>query len=94
MPAISRVTDQNQAGGQIQRGAESVKVNGLSVGVHPSPITPHGPYPRRGRNEHQAAVTTDGSPSVFAEGNPVLRVTSPNSCGHSISQGSPDVNVE
>ena len=38
-------------------------------------------------------VTTEGSPTVFAESCPVLRIGSGNSCGHSIVQGSPDVFV-
>lgn len=88
MAALSRIGDTNQAGGAIQQGAESVKVNGITVGTHVSSISPHW----RGR-AHLNAVTTSGSPDVFAEGKPVLRVGSGNSCGHSIDRGSPDVNV-
>jgi uncharacterized Zn-binding protein involved in type VI secretion len=92
MPALSRVGDTNQAGGAIMRGAPTVLSNGVSVGLHVSQITPHAPWGNP-HPPHQAAVTTTGSPTVFAEGVPVLRVTSGNSCGHSIVIGSPDVFV-
>lgn len=86
MAKLSRVGDSNQVGGKIVRGANEVYANGIKVGVHTSTITPHA--------KHKSSVTTSGSPTVFAEGLPVLKVGSGNSCGHSIIQGSPDVNVE
>ena len=92
MPALSRVGDVNQTGGQIVRGADSVFANGIAVGLHVSQITNHGPYGKR-TGQHRGPITTDGSPTVFAEGCPVLRVGSGNSCGHSIVQGSPDISV-
>lgn len=90
MPKLSRKGDTDQPGGQIMRGAGTVFANGIPVGLHVSRITPHAPYGDP-HPPHAAAVTTDGSPTVFAEGCPVLRVGSGNSCGHSIVQGSPDV---
>jgi uncharacterized Zn-binding protein involved in type VI secretion len=87
MAQLSRKGDQNDAGGQIVRGAGTVFANGIAVGLHVSDITPHG------KNKHKAAQTTEGSPTVFAEGVPVLRVGSGNTCGHKISQGSPNVYV-
>jgi uncharacterized Zn-binding protein involved in type VI secretion len=92
MPALSRQGDQNTTGGKIIRGAGTVFANGKPVGLHVSPITPHAPYGRP-HPPHKNATTTDGSPTVFAEGDPVLRVGSGNSCGHSIVEGSPDVYV-
>jgi len=74
------------------RGASTVFANGIKVGLHVSKITPHAPWGDP-HPPHDAAVTTDGSPTVFAEGVPVLRVGSGNSCGHSIVQGSPDIFV-
>lgn len=59
--------------------------NGIAVGLHVSDITPHGD------KKHKSAKTTEGSPTVFADGVAVLRVGSGNDCGHSITQGSPDV---
>lgn len=91
MAALSRIGDTNQVGGAIMRGAGSVIANGIPVGLHVSQITPHAPFGRP-HPPHSAASTTDGSPSVFAEGCPVLRIGSGNTCGHSIVQGSPNVN--
>jgi uncharacterized Zn-binding protein involved in type VI secretion len=89
MAALGRVNDVNQAGGGIIRGASTVSANGIAVGLHPSSITAHWPW----KWLHSMATTTEGSPTVFAEGSPVLRVGSGNNCGHSIVSGSPDVNV-
>ena len=90
MANLSRMGDANEPGGQIMRGAETVFANGIKVGLHVSQITPHAPWGKP-HPPHDAARTTDGSPTVFAEGSPVLRVGSGNSCGHRIVQGSPDV---
>jgi uncharacterized Zn-binding protein involved in type VI secretion len=92
MAGISRKGDTNQMGGAIMRGAGTVFANGIPVGLHTSQITPHAPWGRP-HPPHDAAVTTDGSPTVFAEGVPVLRIGSGNSCGHSIVGGSGDVFV-
>ena len=81
--------DKNEAGGAIMRGAKTVIASGKQVGLHVSQITPHSPW----ESPHDAATTTSASPSVFAEGVAVLRITSGNSCGHSIVEGSPDVFV-
>lgn len=86
MPNLSRMGDANQCGGKIVRGAATVFANGINVGLHVSLITSHPKsYP------HLVAKTTNGSPTVFAEGCPVLRITSGNTCGHSIVQGSPNI---
>lgn len=92
MPGVSRQGDTNQAGGAIMRGASSVFVNGIPVGLHVSQITNHAPYGKR-TERHRAAVTTSACESVFAEGSQVLKIGSGNSCGHSIVGGSSDVNV-
>lgn len=86
MAKASRIGDQNQAGGKIVNGAASVLVNGSPFGTHVSAITPH-------FKKHFGVTTTSASPDVFAEGKPVLRTGSTNSCGHSIVTGSDDVNV-
>jgi uncharacterized Zn-binding protein involved in type VI secretion len=90
---LSRKGDTNQTGGAIVRGAGTVYCNFKPVGLHVSPITPHAPWPRKRHPPHKSAVTTSASPDVYCEGSPVLRVTSGNSCGHSIVQGSDDVDV-
>lgn len=91
MPLLSRKGDQNTTGGQIMRGAATVYANGLPVGLHVSQITPHAPFGRKPHPPHKAAKTTEGSPTVFCEGDPVLRVGSGNTCGHQIVQGSDNV---
>ena len=90
MAALSRVGDTNQVGGAIVRGAGTVFANGIAVGLHVSAMTSHAPY-GKSHPPHNAATTTSASPTVFAEGSPVLRVGSGNSCGHSIVRGSPNV---
>lgn len=88
MAKLSRKGDANSVGGKIIRGAGTVFANGIAVGLHVSDITKH-----PGGGKHNAAKTTEGSPTVFAEGVAVLRVGSGNTCGHSITDGSPDVFV-
>jgi uncharacterized Zn-binding protein involved in type VI secretion len=85
---LSRIGDINTGGGKIIRGAKTVFANGIPVGLHVSPITPHPAGP-----PHQKAVTVTASPTVFAEGVPVLRVGSTDSCGDITVSGSPNVNV-
>jgi uncharacterized Zn-binding protein involved in type VI secretion len=75
MAALSRKGDTNQPGGAIMRGAGSVFANGIAVGLHVSQMSAHAPYGKP-HPPHKAATTTEGSPSVFAEGSPVLRVGS------------------
>lgn len=86
---LSRKGDKNSEAGQIVRGAETVFCNGIAVGLHVSEITKHRPN----KNKHKAAKTTEGSPTVFAEGEPVLRVTTNTTCGHTIVEGSDNVFV-
>jgi uncharacterized Zn-binding protein involved in type VI secretion len=93
MPKLSRKDDTNTEGGKIKRGAGTVFANGKPVGLHVSEITPHKPFGKKPHPPHKAAKTTEGSPTVFAEGEPVLRVGSGNTCGHKIKEGSPDVFV-
>lgn len=89
MPNLSRKGDKNTTGGKIVRGANTVFANNTPVGLHVSLITPHPPW----KGKHKAAKTTTGSPTVFCEGVPVLRVGSGNTCGHKIITGSPDIFV-
>lgn len=88
MKKLSRKGDTNTKGGKIIKGAQTVFANGIAVGLHVSEITPH-----PSGDKHKAAKTTQGSPTVFADGKAVLRVGSGCSCGDNINQGSPDVFV-
>ena len=87
MAQLSRKGDQNAVGGQIIRGAGTVFADSIAVGLHVSDITPHPNH----KGPHNSAKTTEGSPSVFDEGVPVLRVGSSTTCGHNIVQGSSTV---
>jgi uncharacterized Zn-binding protein involved in type VI secretion len=89
MAGIARLGDMNEMKGGIQRGAATVFANGIAVGLHVSPVAPHPNY----KYPHKTAKTTSASSSVFAEGSQVLKNGSSTTCGHSIVQGSPDVNV-
>lgn len=90
MPQLSRVGDVNEENGAIIGGAPTVFANGKPVGQVGNTLTPHAPWGKRHAPHDKATVTT-GSPTVFADGIQVARVTSGNSCGHSMVQGSPDV---
>ena len=92
MAKLSREGDANQTGGKIIRGSKTVFANNKGVGLHVSKITPHAPWGPP-HPPHDQATTTEGSPTVFADGEAVLRVGSGNSCGHSIIEGSDDVFV-
>jgi uncharacterized Zn-binding protein involved in type VI secretion len=88
MAQLSRKDDANAVGGKIVRGARTVFANNIVVGLNVSDITSH-----PGGGKHEKSKTTGGSPTVFAEGSAVLRVGSGTTCGHKITQGSPNVNV-
>ena len=81
---VSRLGDINSVGGKIVRCSTSVFVSGLPAGLHLSPITPHLPF----NGPHKISFTVTGSPTVFCEYAPLLRVGSVTTCGHPIVQGS------
>jgi uncharacterized Zn-binding protein involved in type VI secretion len=85
MPKISRVGDKNSAGGAVIRGAETVFANGKRVGLHHTPFTPH--------RKHKKSYSDSGSPTVFAEGFPVVRTSATTDGIHPLVEGSPDVYV-
>ena len=89
MPQICRIGDTNDMKGAITNGASTVFANGILVGLQGSSISPHNNF----KGPHNSATVAAGSPTVFADGKAVARTGSLNSCGHSMSQGSPDVFV-
>jgi uncharacterized Zn-binding protein involved in type VI secretion len=91
MAKLSRVGDMNQSNGTILRGASTVFANGIKVGLHVSSLTPDTTADTTTDTRHSSSQTTEGSPSVFAEGVAVLRIGSGTTCGHSIVTGSSDV---
>lgn len=86
---LSRQGDKNQEGGSIIKGATTVYCNNKPVGVHLSEMSTHAPY----GSPHSSSWTLEGSPNVYVENKPVLRVNTPTSCGHKIIEGSGNVFV-
>ena len=80
-------------GGLVITGDPTVIINGRPVGIHQADITPHPCCGSDGCSAHCNAKTTTGSSTVLAGGRPVLYVGVPDTCGHTRSQGSPDVFV-
>ena len=91
---IARKDDQNTTGGKLLESgcAPTVFADFKKVAQINCPITPHEPWGKP-HPPHKNAKTTEGSPTVFAENKPVLRVGSGNTCGHKIVEGSPNVFV-
>lgn len=95
MPAAQRDGDSNAGGGVAQGGESSVRINGRSVMIPGQSVTPHPPYPRRGRNEHNngGQATAGGNSSVRAGGKPIVATGDADTCGHARAGGSPDVRI-
>jgi uncharacterized Zn-binding protein involved in type VI secretion len=93
MPAVQRQGDSDAGGGVANGGVPSVKVNGRPIMIPGQSVTPHPPYPRRGRNEHNngSTVTGGGISTVRAGGQPVVVTGDADSCGHPRSGGSDNV---
>ena len=95
MPKAERKGDANTAGGVITGPcAPSVLINGRPASVPGDSVTPHPCCGRPGCGAHCGARTTGGSPTVFAEGKPVIRKGDSDTCGHARSTSSPDVFVQ
>jgi uncharacterized Zn-binding protein involved in type VI secretion len=90
MTGICRVGDKNETGGELLTGSSSVFINGIAVALHPSDISPHAPWGNP-HPPHENAKTTEGSESVFVEGQPVVLMGAGNTCGHKIVEASEDV---
>lgn len=85
MPSfLSRVGDVNNAGGKLLRGAKTVFAVGLPVALNPSPVTPH-PYGKHHKVSKTIVKPTDAT--IIVEGQPVVRVGTPTTCGHVIATG-------
>lgn len=89
---VVRVGDANNAGGVITGpAAATVLTNSIPTSLIGDNVSPHAPCPRV--PSHCAAVVTQGSSTVFAEGRPVVYVGATDSCGHTRASGSPTVLV-
>ena len=88
MPAVQRLGDQDNAGGQITQGDSSVLVNGKPIAVPNTSVTAHG----KGIHGH-AQTQSSKNTTVFVNGQPALVATDVDSCGHVRVGGSPDVSI-
>ena len=91
MPAVQRQGDPNGSGGINTSGVASVRVNGRPIVVPGISVTPHPCCGQNGCGIHCSAVTSGGSGSVRAGGNPVIRDGDSDTCGHSRTAGSATV---
>jgi uncharacterized Zn-binding protein involved in type VI secretion len=94
MPAAARLGDADTSDGSISSGTiDSVLINGQPAAVVGSVDSSHAPYGNP-HPPHEAATVVSGSDTVLVENIPLARVGDPLSCGHSIGDGSPDVEVD
>jgi len=90
MAAAQRMTDANTGGGTISSVTQStVYANSKLLSVNGSSVTTHGTDPA----VHSGATTANGSSTVFAGGVAVNRTDDADSCTHTRTGGSDDVNV-
>ena len=90
MAAAQRMTDANTGGGTISSVPQStVYANSKLLSVNGSSVTTHGTDPA----VHSGATTANGSSTVFAGGVAVNRTDDADSCTHTRTGGSDDVNI-
>ena len=86
MAAAQRMTDANDGDGTISSIPQStVFANSKLLSVNGSSVTTHG--------LHSGATTANGSSTVFAGGTAVNRTGDVDSCTHTRTGGSDDVNI-
>lgn len=93
MARVCRLGDPNSGGGLILRSDASVLINGRPVALHVSPVTPHPPCSPK-KFMHCIPFTTRGSSTVKVGGSAVVLASGSDTCTHSRSVGSADVNIE
>ena len=90
MAAAQRKTDANTGGGTISSVPQStVFANSKLLSVNGSSVTTHGVNP----NVHASATTANGSSTVFAKNLAVNRTGDADSCTHTRTGGSSNVNI-
>lgn len=85
MPGAGRVGRDNARGLISGPGASTVKINGADASLVGDGIVAHGKAP------HSSSIITDGSRTVFVEGQPLTVEGSGTTCGHTVTPGSQDV---
>ena len=90
MAAAQRYSDANTGGGTISSVPQStVYANSKLLSVNGSSVTTHGVDPA----VHSGTVTANGSSTVFANSLAVNRTGDVDSCTHTRTGGSDDVNI-
>ena len=90
MAAAQRMTDANLGGGTISSIPQStVYANSKLLSVNGSSVTTHGTDPA----VHSGTVTANGSSTVFAKNLAVNRTGDADSCTHTRTGGSSNVNI-
>ena len=90
MAAAQRMTDANTGGGTISSVPQStVYANSKLLSVNGSSVTTHGTDPA----VHSGAKTANGSSTVFAGGTAVNKTGDADSCTHTRTGGSSNVNI-
>jgi uncharacterized Zn-binding protein involved in type VI secretion len=88
------MTDKNAGDGAIQTIPQSfVRVDGLVVAVVGSKGSAHPPCPEVQAHCQNVWQTTRGAPRVRINGQPVIRLNDPDSCGHLRAGGSTTTRV-
>jgi uncharacterized Zn-binding protein involved in type VI secretion len=93
MPGVQRVGDLNAGGGvALGPGHNNVLINGRPALIPQTPFTPHiGCKPSFPIHCVGAVAVTGNSPSVFANGDPLVVDGAKDSCFHGRTSGSKDV---
>ena len=94
MPAVQRVGDTNTAGGVILNGDASVLINGQTIAIQGSSVSPHPCCGAQGCPPTPCSAKTQSSNfTVLINGIPVVLAGDVDTCGHPRSAGSPNVFV-
>lgn len=93
MPGVQRVGDFNAGGGiALGPGHNNVLINGRPALIPNTPFTPHiGCNPKFPIHCVGVVAVTGNSPSVFANGQPLVVDGAKDSCFHGRTSGSPNV---
>ena len=93
MPAAARLNDSDTSDGHLISGvSDDVIINGQPAALMSSQDSSHAPYGPP-HPPHAAATVVEASSSVIVNGKGLAYVGASLSCGHSIGNGSPDVDV-
>lgn len=90
MARVQRLGDQDDGGGRILAGVDSVRVNGKPIAVANNPVTPH---PNNSPLHSCARTRALKNTTVRAGGKYVVVSGDTDTCGHRRLGGSTNVNI-